>query len=226
MKNWKMAVVLASLTVLGGCAELPKQLDQVADNLRELGRNSTAGKPAAPTKFSQSPLANVFSGSEPASQWPRVALTIDEMPGDADFVWLDWPMQNRVGSPMASAIVVPANYCITVSAVIWKNEKTSQKVERVPYCGKDAKVGEITDDYTFSMTGWTMAPKNGFKNTGASRTSGPNPPLKSFPSRSLIIDRNNSRASLIFAHLVMGMGLDLTQDYLNEGRLWVVSTVR
>lgn len=145
------------------------------------------------------------------------------MPADAQNNWFEW---RAAPVPAASVAVAPANYCITISAVVWKSEKSSQRFDHIPYCGRDAKVRDITDDYTFTLLGWAQMPKNGGKNTGASRTFGPNPPLKSFPSRSIIIDTANSRASFMFAHLLMSMGLDLTVDYLHENRLWVVSTVQ
>ncbi|WP_439890188.1 hypothetical protein ACS7SF_13105 [Ralstonia sp. 25C] len=148
------------------------------------------------------------------------------MPADADLLWITWPMPYRGGTPSASATAAPANYCITVSAVVWKSEKSSQHFDHIPYCGKDAKLGAITDDYSFSLLGWAQFAKNGVKNTGNSRTFGPNPPLKSFPSRSIIIDKTSSRAGFMFANLVMSLGMDLTVDYMHESRLWVVSTVR
>jgi hypothetical protein len=210
--------------MLGACAELPQQMDQVADNLRKLGQNAASPMaPSGPTVFSQSGLANVFKGTGLQTKWPRVALTIENMPVDANETWFDW----RPGPlPAASVAIAPANYCITISAVVWKSEKSSQRFDHVPYCGRDAKAGDIPDDYAFSLLGWAQVPKTGGKNTGASRTFGPTPPLKSFPSRSIVIDASNTRAGFMFAHLVMSMGLDLTVDYLHENRLWVVSTVR
>ncbi|KVH42037.1 hypothetical protein [Burkholderia diffusa] len=222
--SYRAAVLAAACTILTACAELPQQMDQVADNLRKLGQNVSAPiVPSGPTAFSQSGLANVFKGTETASKWPRVALTIDNMPPDAANNWFAW---QAAPVPAASVAVAPANYCITISAVVWRNEKSSQRFDHIPYCGRDAKVRDITDDYTFTLLGWAQMPKNAVKNTGASRSFGPNPPLKSFPSRSIIIDTANSRASFMFAHLLMSMGLDLTVDYLHENRLWVVSTVQ
>jgi len=206
--------------MLAACAQLPAQMDQVADNLRKLGHPPDQ---SGPTPFSQSGLAGLFMGTDSTSQWPRVALTIDDMPADAGESWFDW----KPGPLPAASVAVPrANYCLTISAVVWKNEKSSQKFDHVPYCGRDAKVGAIPDDYAYSLLGWAQVPKSGGKNTGASRTFGPVPPLKSFPSRSIVIDGSNTRAGFMFSHLLMSMGLDLSADHLHENRLWVVSTVR
>lgn len=225
MRNSYLAALLvAACTMLTACAELPQQMDQVADNLRKLGQNvSNPITPSGPTAFSQSGLANVFKGTDSSSKWPRVALIIEDMPSRANENWFDW----KPGPlPAASVAIAPANFCITISAVVWKSEKSSQKIEHIPYCGRDTKVGNITDDYIAPLLGWAQMPKNGTKNTGTARTLGPNPPLKSFPSRSIIIDTASSRAGFMFMNLTMSMGLDLTEDYLHESRLWVVSTVR
>ena len=174
--SYRAAVLAAACTMLTACAGLPQQMDQVADNLRQLGQSvSSPLVPSGPSAFSQSGLANVFKGTDPASKWPRVALTIDNMPADAQNNWFEW---RAAPVPAASVAVAPANYCITISAVVWKSEKSSQRFDHIPYCGRDAKVRDITDDYTFMLLGWAQMPKNGGKNTGASRTFGPNPPLK------------------------------------------------
>ncbi len=218
-----MAVLFVS-GVLTGCAEFPQNMNQVADTLQKMGHGSLT--PTTPSKFSQSGLADIFKNTNAEDKWPRVALTIEDMPQYADFPWERWGMGGVTGTPSASRTIPPADFCITVSVVVWKNATTSQQISHIPYCGRDIRENEVSDDFSYQTLGWAQVPKNSSKNTGASRTNGPNPPLKSFPPRSIIIDKNNSQAGLMFAHLLMAMGIDLAVDPLHETRLWVVSTVR
>jgi hypothetical protein len=236
--------VLASSLLATACAQLPQEMDKFADNLRKIGKTEPAPPSAqrtldssAPTAFSQSGLAGVFKNTSVADKWPRVALTIEKMPPDAEAGWLvssslpGWGMTGNLrgtagGAPEARRTVPPPEYCITVSAVIWSDAKTSRQIPATPYCGKDFKLNEISNDYAYEILGWAQVPKADVKNTGTARTKTSLPPLKSFPPRSIIVDNANSAAALMFAHLLIAMGMDLAVEPLREYRLWVVATVQ
>ncbi|MFM0349855.1 hypothetical protein [Paraburkholderia sp. RL17-347-BIC-D] len=62
--------------------------------------------------------------------------------------------------------------------MIWKNPKTS-------------------DTSSSQLLLWWQMPKTGVRNTGSSRASGPNRPLKSFPSHSIVMTATNSCGALL-----------------------------
>ena len=220
------SLLFSSLLLLGGCAELPHTMTKVADTLQELGKNAASAAPGAPvaTPFSASALPLIFKNTADGARWPRVALTIVDMPANSDFTWMGWGMGGYVGVPRASLTVPPANFCIVVSAVVWKSEKVSEQVPPVPFCGRDTRQRAVSDDYYGDLLGWAQVAKNTPGNTGTARTAGPNAPLKSFPPRSIVIGSASSQGGLMFAHLVAAMGLELAADPLHEARLWVVKT--
>lgn len=241
MKKSVLAILASSLLATA-CAQLPQEMNKLADSLQKIGKPDPAPASAqrtldssTPTAFSQSALAGVFKNTSVADKWPRVALTIEKMPPYAEAGWAvssalpDWGMTGSMrgaagGMPEARRVVPPADYCITVSAVIWSDAKTSRQIPSTPYCGRDFKLNEISNDYAYEILGWAQVPKGDVKNTGTARTKGSSPPLKSFPPRSIIVDNANSAASLMFAHLLIAMGMDLAVEPLREYRLWVVAT--
>ncbi|WP_081768895.1 hypothetical protein [Herbaspirillum sp. RV1423] len=206
-KNFPLITILLSV-LLTGCAELPQNMKQMSDTLTNMGRGKFG-----PTKFEQSGLANIFKGTQAKDNWPRVALTIDEIPDGAERPSSDWSDKGP-----------PIGYCITVSATVWKSEKVSQKIDRVPFCASDLDT-RIQNNWS-AVLGWARTPKTEIRNTGVSRTSGPNPPARSFPNHSIIIENAGSKANVMLGGLLWNMGIDLAEDPLHEARVWVVSTVR
>lgn len=213
-----LGCVVVSAALLSGCADMPNMLNSMADSISKLGTPGVSPD----GKFAQSGLADVFVNNGDGKSWPRVALTIEKMPADAAETWLVWPRGG--GTPQARNVVPARNFCFTMSATVWNSPTRSQQFDHVEFCGSDIQPGGITNDYHFYLLGWASLPKTTLKNTGNSRTNGPNPPAKSFPSRSIIVDSSSTKAGLMFAYLVNSLGLDWTEDYRHEARLWVVRT--
>lgn len=209
--------LLIAATLLAGCAD---QVNSLNSTLTSAVTSLQGHANASPTTdaFATSGLPGIFRGKPASSGWPRVALTIDSMPADANAPRVAWTNSGGGYSP-------PPNWCMTVSAVVWTSPRQSREIHNVPFCGWDIPQGQPGSTVTNSLY-WSTMPKSSVKNTGAARTTGPNPPLKSFPNHGFFVENAASKAAFMFDHLLMSMGLDLADDPSHEYRLWVVSTVQ
>ncbi|WGS54423.1 hypothetical protein LFL96_25765 [Paraburkholderia sp. D15] len=212
-----MKKLLLVTVLLTGCADQVATLNSSMTNA-VMSLQSRVTAPPANDAFSSSGLRGVFANHPLESGWPRVALTIDSMPPDANTSRYTW---NAIDGGYAP----PQGYCLTVSAVVWSSPTKSREIHGVPFCAQDIAPGQ-TGSTTPNILYWSTMPKTSVKNTGTRRTTGPTPPLKSFPNHGFFVDNITSKAAFMFDHLVETMGLDLADDPMHEYRLWVVTTVQ
>lgn len=141
---------------------------------------------------------NILANSN-SSEWPRVALTIKNVP--------KWFYETTH---------IESTDCITIKVVIWKNRTDKNTLDNLQFCGD-----EILPNISYAglqLWGPTTAIK---ENTGNRRTDGPIPPLRLWQS-------NPGTQDFFFKngnYYVGGIMATLGYNWLDEGdkRFWIVS---
>lgn len=220
MKNQFRIVAAGAAIILSGCATQPngegnpavqvlqsinQGLGKVKDNLEKSSSGSTV-----PVVKNSSFTGLMTSGQ--GESWPRVALTIHKLPADAYAP----PRTQMMGGS------IPPTYCMSVSAVVWTDAKTSRTIPEEQFC-PSAHIQKRWVGYTkgeFLL--WSGTPAQG-TSTGAKRTTGPTPPRLLFPEGAKYGNFPNSNASWLFQGLLASMGFDISVSPGQDRRVWVVS---
>lgn len=177
-------------------------LGSLKDGLeRAAAGTAAAAKPSA--------FKGLLAG-DAGSGWPRVALTIHRLPANA-YAPATAQMMGRA---------VPSSYCMTVSAVIWTDAKTSRVVPEEPFCPNQAP-GKWMGYSAGEFLQWAGTPAQG-AHTGSKRGTGPTPPRLAFPEGAKYGNFLNSNASWLFQALLATMAFDVSVAPGQDRRLWVV----
>jgi hypothetical protein len=136
------------------------------------------------------------------NMWPRVVVVIEEVPGH--YAKLDY------SSPSAEQ----QDACWRVRARIWTGPATSQDVAPFNWCLSETKLEKAFDGVVL----WGETPKLAFsgQNTGAQRTTGPNPPYLPLPEHFVSVGR--AEAAMV-GSILWDMGFSYAES---DGRVWVV----
>lgn len=213
----KAPLTICSLLIFAGCANTASDssgqsggVGQVLGGLQqslEKAKNSL-GRVGAPAK--KSSFDSIISGNS-GDAWPRVALSITKLPPNA---YLQW-------SPQSTESINLGNYCMSVSAVVWTDAKTSRKIDEESFCANQAParwVGSTAGDFLL----WSGTSARG-PNTGERRTNGPTPPRLAFPQGSKYSEFPRSHGHWIMDALFATMKYDITVSPGQDRRVWIVS---
>ncbi|PVX70690.1 hypothetical protein [Paraburkholderia unamae] len=199
------ATALAGL--LAGCAgstNFGNSVSQFTDGLKN--GMTTAVMGPGPGHFKDSGLSHVLQDG--GNGWPRAAITINSLPATA--------YAHSIGT-----FSYGPDYCMNVSVVLWHDAGHSQHFDGVKFCGNDIPNNIVSaDSGQFLLWGGSLAQG---ANTGARRTTGPNPPKNNFPQGSGYVQSFVSTNGMnLFAQLMFAMGYDLAEN-TDDHRAWVVS---
>ncbi|MFN3812394.1 MAG: hypothetical protein ACK4S6_17445 [Roseateles asaccharophilus] len=173
-----------------------------------LEKASTTAGTAAAKESSFTGLMNTGSGEG----WPRIAITIHKLPANAYAP----PTTQMMGGS------IPPSYCMSVSAVVWTDAKTSRTIPEEQFCPtahiKKRWVGYSKGEFLL----WAGTPAQS-NHTGPKRTTGPTPPRLLFPEGSKYGNFPNSNASWLFQGLLASIGFDVAVNTGQDRRVWVVT---
>ena len=163
-------VVVALFVGLAGC----KTLEALKLDLQG-GQSPTApgGKYAGKMHLRETELAGIFSNLTTEDPWPRVAVSIDELP--------DWFYDTGSGGYSKQGNYGP-NDCAVISAVLWTNSKTSKRFDGLLVCGDDMPRNISFKNIGIVWNNFAYADPSDKKHTGGKRTFGPNPPYTLYPN--------------------------------------------
>ena len=163
-------------------------------------------------QYGKTSFTDLLNG-EPLSEWPRVALTIHQVPG------------NFYDSHGGRAL--PPDFCVRVSAVVWKNATTSTKIPEENFCVGHSKRPWQHSAWDFALWSTLPAPYQ-HAHTGIKRTNGPTPPNHLFPDGMKYKGRNGIEFAVtsggVWAFsLAAQMGFDISIEPGKDRRFWIVS---
>lgn len=182
---------------------------EVGSIISASGTTGVAGSTFGGTyrRIQDTPLNNIFN-SEVAinGDYPHVAITITD--------WSD-RITSRGVNPTTKA---QANDCLTFNAALWRNAQSSEPINDLIICAKEAHRGSMRGAFD---GGFRFASVAG-NHTGQRRTTGPLPPANVYPRTVEADGLLDGPGQLLLANLLMEMGLDVSYGG-NVGRVWVVS---
>jgi hypothetical protein len=210
--NKALPASLAVAALLAGCAgstDLGGSVSQFADGLKGGLTSAVMGPP--PGHFKDSGLYHAMPDG--GNGWPRAAITINSLPGNA--------YVSSLATNMGGRFSYGPNYCMNVSVMLWRDAAHSQRFDGVNFCGNDIPNNIVSADSSqFLLWGGSLAPN---PNTGTRRTNGPNPPKSNFPQGSgYVASFAGSNGMNLFAQFMYAMGYDLAEN-TDDHRAWVVS---
>lgn len=210
-------LVLTSLANASFLDEVNKTLSSVTDAVNESISSGASNKKERGSALKDTPLQDIFMEAPWDSnlpgdvQWPRVAIVVHDEPA------FHSDITPHLGGSFQEG-------CWELSAIIWRSENDSEKVENFMWCTPENVLYEVAKrDAGMWFIG--TAQLNFEKNTGSRRTNGPNPPAKAYPSdmkhkrffkRDFDIDVYNGE---MFAALLYQMGLNWDDSW--DRRVWI-----